>query len=185
MCKHADHTNEIIDHLNNDVYHLLQLSINNSISCDFLKESNAPEKPIVIDLLALIKNEFQSLITYEQKLVFPSVLKVFLAKKSSESLPNLSDLLQLTKSKEHKLMHHIDKLALVLKNKSWNTALQDNLVKSFLDNFVNEKMQWNKMIQDRVESCGCFKRKYFDQFPYISEKDILDNSGNAIKIQFK
>lgn len=185
MCKHADHTNEIIDHLNCNVYPLLQSSISNSIFCKFLNESNAKEKAIVLDLLALIQNEFQSLITYEQKLVFPSVLKVFLAKKTNETLPNLIDLLQLTKSKENKLMHHINKLGLVLKNKSWDSKLQDNLIKSFLEYFANEKMQWNKMIQDRIESCGCFKQKYFNQFPSNSQNSSELNNGDTIKIQFK
>ena len=175
MCKHADHTNEIIDHLKIDVYPLLQSTISNSIDCKFLKESNAPEKPIVIDLLVQIKNEFQSLITYEKKLVFPSVLKVFKAKKSSTSLPNLNDLLQLTKSKEHKLIHHIAKLELALKHKKWDSVLQYNLIHVFLENFVREKLLWNKMIQDRIESCGCFKRNFFDQVQPATSKTVAND----------
>jgi len=175
MCNHADHTNKIIDHLKIEVYPLLQSAISSSIDCKFLKESSAPEKPIVMELLDQIENEFQSLITYEQKLVFPSVLKVFKAKKSSTSLPNLSDLLQLTKSKEHKLIHHIAKLELALKHKKWDSVLQDNLVYIFLEDFVHEKLLWNKMIQDRIESCGCFKRNFFDQVQPATSKTVAND----------
>lgn len=172
MCKHADHTKEIIDHLLKDVYPLLNQEINNAEQCTNLELSKVPEKEMIKDLLINLKNEFHSLATYEEKLVFPSVLKVFSAKKEQTALPNLVDLLKLTRSKEHKINHYIKKIEALVSNHLWETNRQDNLVEVFKNNFIKEKAVWNKMIEDRVASCGCFKKSYFEMARFYEHNSL-------------
>ncbi|MBH2004543.1 MAG: hypothetical protein I8H66_07630 [Sphingobacteriia bacterium] len=160
MCKHADQTKRIIDHLLSEVYPGLMSKIKYALSCVYQESSDAPDKLVMIDLIGDLKNEFSSLITYEQKLVFPSVLKVFLTKKENETLPNLVDLLQLTKSKEHKIMHHVKRLMNMLEKPMWNTTEQEILAKAFVNEFMLEKQLWYQMIDDRINTCGCFRRNY-------------------------
>ncbi len=176
MCNHADQTSQIIEHLSNEVYPMLELKIQKALDCKILAKNTIPEKQIVVDLILQIKDEFHSLVTYEQKLVFPSVLKVFLAKKASAELPDLANLLQLTSSKEHKLINYVRKMAIVMKHKLLDTHAQDDLISAFLNDFVNEKMHWNKMIQDRLSSCGCFKRIYFNNIQIKMDETEIPNS---------
>ena len=182
MCKHADQTKIIIDHLLEEVYPLLGLKIKYALDCNNLQHSIAPEKQVMTELITDLKNEFNSLVTYEQKLVFPSVLKVFLANKDNETLPNLGDLLQLTKSKEHKLMHHARRLALMLEVPMWDTQAQAILAKAFLTDFTIEKLNWYKMIEDRTKSCSCFKKNYFKGENLYQKKSILPNEHSSRKI---
>ncbi len=175
MCKHADETKIMINHLLEEVYPLLALKIKYALECNHLQHSLAPEKQVMNDLMTDIKNEFQSLVTYEQKLVFPSVLKIFLATKEQDIMPNLGDLLQLTKSKEHKLMHKIRRLALMLEDPQWDIEAQSILAKAFLTNFTTEKLNWYKMIENRTKSCSCFKKNYFKLEKSYKTNSILPN----------
>ena len=175
MCNHADQTKQIIDHLSNEVYKTLELKIKKALDCKIFARTTIPEKQIVVDLILQIKDEFHSLITYEQKLVFPSVLKVFLAKKVSAELPDLANLFQLTNSKEHKLINYVRKMAIVLNKILWDTQVQDDLVSAFLNDFLHEKMLWNKMIQERISSCGCFKKNYFDMVQLKKNETEIHN----------
>ncbi len=179
MCKHADHTKEIIDHLLKDVYPLLDLRINNALQCFNLGGSIAPEKDLVNDLLVNLKNEFHSLTTYEEKLVFPSVLKVFHAKKAKTTLPNLGDLLQLTNRKENRINHYVAKIDQLINNHLWDTENQEELVNAFSHNFVTEKASWNKMIQDRITSCDCFKKNYFDVARLYEDNSLNSVTGSS------
>lgn len=181
MCKHADHTKEIIDHLLEEVYPLLELKIKYALDCTNLQHSSAPEKQVMTDLITDLKNEFHSLVTYEQKLVFPSVLKVFLAKKENENLPNLGDLLQLTKSKEHKLNHRAKRLALMLEVPMWDTQAQNILANAFLTDFATEKLNWYKMIEDRTNSCSCFKKNYFKMVQLYQKKPAFPKDQSTSK----
>lgn len=111
-----------------------------------------------------IKNDFSSLVTCEQKLVFPSVMKVFNAKTAKEvPMPNLFDMMQLTRSKEHKIMAHVNTLSNLLSTNTWNKGAikQHDLVHAFSESFMKEKYKWNKMIEDRLNACSCFRSNVF------------------------
>ena len=162
MCKHAENTKQIIDHLLVDVYPQLNNKIADALNCLETTLDSSPELPVMINLINEVKNELTSLVTYEQKLVFPSVLKVFHSESVNTPMPNLADLLQLTRSKEHKLMQHIKKLALMLQTPLWETKAQQLLVTAFVTAFVEEKAAWYKMIDDRLNSCSCFMKNYFE-----------------------
>jgi|694.fasta_scaffold03023_10 hypothetical protein len=167
MSKDADHTEVIINHLLTEVYPVLDCKIDNAIQCSKLAHSKVPEKHLVNDLLIKLKNEFHSLITYEQKLVFPSVLKVFHAKKNQIVPPNLFDLLQLTRKKEEKINHYVLKIALLISNHLWKTQKQEDLVNAFTGSFATEKNVWNKLIQDKIVSYACFKKHNFKNVPLV------------------
>lgn len=179
MCKHADHTEEIINHLIKDVYPVLDLRIDDALHCSNLESSKVPEKDLVHNLLFNLKDEFHSLATYEQKLVFPSVLKVFHAKKAKTTLPNLGDLLQLTRRKEDKINHYVLKINALIANHLWKTEKQEKLVNEFTKSFAAEKMLWNKMIQDRITSCECFKKNYFDMARLYESNELNSLSGSS------
>lgn len=160
MCKHADQTAEFIAHLLDNVYPCLELKIQNAIHCSFLKDYDAEATTYLKELMQQIKNDFSSLVTCEQKLVFPSVMKVFNAKSAKEvPIPNLFDLMQLTRSKEHKIMAQVNTLTSLLSTNTWNKVAikQHDLANAFNDSFVKEKYKWNKMIEDRLNACSCFR----------------------------
>ena len=77
MCEHAHQAKQMIDYLTASVYPMLGSKITNALHCKHLEHKHIPEKQVMVNLIGDLKNEFSSLITYEQKLVFPSVLKVF------------------------------------------------------------------------------------------------------------
>lgn len=183
MCKHADQTKRIIDHLLSEVYPGLMSKIKYALSCVYQESSDAPDKLVMIDLIGDLKNEFGSLITYEQKLVFPSVLKVFLTKKENERLPNLVDLLQLTKSKEYKIMHHVKRLMNMLEKPMWDTTEQEILAKAFVNEFMLEKQLWYQMIDDRINTCGCFRRNYSEIEKMYNKRVDMFNGRHQEKNQ--
>src|SRR5574343_450602 len=164
MCKHADQTAEFIAHLLDNVYPCLELKIQNAIHCPFLKDYDAEATAYLKDLMQQIKNDFSSLVTCEQKLVFPSVMTVFNAKTAKEvPMPNLFDMMQLTRSKEHKIMAHVNTLSNLLSaNTGKKGAIkQHDLAHAFSESFMKEKYKWNKMIEDRLNACSCFRSNVF------------------------
>lgn len=164
MCKHADQTEEFILHLLENVYPCLELKLQNAIHCVFLKEFDEEHKTYLIELMEILRNDFGSLVTCEQKLVFPSVMKVFNAKAAKEvTNPNLFDLMQLTRSKEHKIMTHVHNLTSLLETNTFKSGAikQHDLANAFTNNFVYEKYRWNKMIEDRLNACSCFRSNIF------------------------
>lgn len=164
MCKHADQTAEFIAHLLDNVYPCLELKIQNAIHCPYLKEFDLEATSYLQELMQQIKNDFSSLVTCEQKLVFPSVMKVFNANSAKEvPIPNLFDLMQLTRSKEHKIMAQVNSLTSLLSTNTWNKAAikQHDLANAFNESFVKEKYKWNKMIEDRLNACSCFRSNVF------------------------
>jgi len=162
MCKHAENTKQMIDHLLVNVYPQLNIKITDALTCLETAQAFSPDLHVMFNLINEVKNELTSLITYEQKLVFPSVLKVFHSESVNTTMPNLADLLQLTRSKEHKLMHHIKKIALMLQKPLWDAKAQQIMVTAFVTDFVEEKAAWYRMIDDRLNSCSCFKKNYFE-----------------------
>ncbi len=181
MCKHADNTKQIIDHILGEVYPQLTAKIIYAVNCLRSEQSEAPDKYVVMNIIADLRNEFNSLVTYEQKLVFPSVLKVFLTVKENEPIPNLVELLKLTKSKEYKLMHHVKKIDALIEHSLWNSAAQQVLTKAFSHEFIVEKKAWYKMIDERLNTCNCFKKNYFEMAKFYDQNIHPIKSGNTTK----
>lgn len=177
MCKHADQTEEYIYHLLENVYPCLELKIQNAINCSYLKVIKNEQKEYLLELMQSLRIDFNSLVSCEEKLVFPSVMKIFNAKTSKEvPMPNLLDLMQLTRSKEHKIMIHVNSLTDLLKMNSWEHLgiKQQDLAESFTMNFVKEKYRWNKMIEDRLNACTCFRSNIFKGLGFdLNDEQVL------------
>jgi hypothetical protein len=92
----------------------------------------------------------------------------------------LFDLLQLTRKKEEKINHYVLKIALLISNHLWKTQKQEDLVNAFTGSFATEKTGWNKMIQDRIASCGCFKKHYFEMAA-LNGQNTLNLANNSSK----
>lgn len=60
-------------------------------------------------------------------------------------------------------MTYVHNLSSVLETNAFkNGAIkQHDLVDSFNCNFKKEKYRWNKMIEDRLNSCSCFRSNVF------------------------
>lgn len=179
MCGHAEDINRVIHHLTEEVYPVLIDTIKSAMSGKIVEAiDDVDGKEIMQGLIEDIKNEFCSLVTYEQKLVFPSVLKVFSESNQTVALPNLADLLQLTKSKEHKIMHHIRKLSMLLETISSDFSEQKELTEIFFDRFVNEKAIWYKMVEERMSTCTCYRKEYFELTHKYTKKGETKSQSN-------
>ena len=162
MCSHSEKIKESIDHLVQRLYpkvkqqfKLIDTAYELSISSRD-EESNA-----IIGLLNEMQTEFHSLYTYETRLVFPSILNA-LDKSKSDLLnyhPNISDLVFLTKKKEHRLIQLTSELVNELNKRNFKDIDQlINTLTFILQNeFVESRYHWNAVIHDSINSCSRFK----------------------------
>ncbi|MEY4875714.1 MAG: hypothetical protein RL708_863 [Bacteroidota bacterium] len=108
-----------------------------------------------------LRNEFQSLEMYESKLVFPSVIKIFEQKKldKNKTVPNILELLELTKSKENKLFQLIENIELGLKTSDENFDKNEieKLISIFKTDFFQQKNDWKKLVEDKLNGCKCLQ----------------------------
>lgn len=161
MCAHADNTIETIEELAQKLYPAIQEQFIFISSCNDCINSN-PDHPnaALYNLINELKNEFQSLVTYENKLVFPSVIKVFDKKEKNDGspMPSIADLLKLTKSKELKILELVAEVQIeifLLDLADKDTAI-NKLIHFFQNDFVIGRNKWNSMIQARLNTCSCF-----------------------------
>lgn len=104
----------------------------------------------MFELLNGLKNEFQSLTTYENKLVFPFVLKKAETHKQAGNTQqiNIADLQQLTMGKEKRLVQLAEKLSSEIKKSK--LSKKDNsiakLTEVFKKDFTDQKNKWNTII---------------------------------------
>ncbi|MCX6186121.1 MAG: hypothetical protein NTU43_03870 [Bacteroidetes bacterium] len=164
MCSHSDNTKEAIDGFTNKLYpailHQFSLITTSDyyLANTFLEESS--EK--IYFILKEMKTEFQSLITYEKRLVFPSILNAFDDSiiKQNNFHPNINDLLVLTKHKENRLsqlvaelINEINLLKFIEKDDSISS-----LVDLMQNDFVEKRHQWNNLIHECLHNCICLKK---------------------------
>ena len=160
MCQHGDLTKSLIEGLVQELYPAIQHQFIVVSSADNnLHAANDPRHQLVQELINDLKNEFQSLISYENKLVFPSVLRAFDKKTdhAPAATPNIAELQSLTAIKEQKIAHILDNLSSEIDRPP---VAPDNeihkLIRLFTNDFTMERIKWNKMIRNRLNSCACF-----------------------------
>lgn len=162
MCSHTEKIKESIDHLVQRLYPKVKHQFKLIDTTHELSISNRDEESnAIIGLLNEMKTEFHSLYTYETRLVFPSILNVL--DKSKTDLqnyhPNITDLVFLTKKKEHRLIQLTSELVSEL-NKS-NFEDTDQLINTLIlilqNEFVESRHHWNAVIHESIDSCGSFK----------------------------
>lgn len=99
---------------------------------------------------------------YENKLVFPAVLKIMgLAGKNKAALhPNLPELFNLIHKKEQKIYQYLEQLNSSLDYEDQSPALAHirNKLRTISDKFKESKMEWHHHIEESVMSCSCFNQ---------------------------
>jgi phosphopantetheine adenylyltransferase len=160
MCK----TNQQIKHqltsFENVIYPGLIEALERAASCDINETSSVRGQQVLKEMVASIQAIFQSLITYEKKLVFPAITQLFEKASIATHTPNLADLLQLTKSKEHKIHSLVRTLATVLQTDTllMHSNCYDKLVEEFDAYFFAAKEKWNTILIHKINNCACFRK---------------------------
>jgi hypothetical protein len=177
MCKHVQHLGEQVRKFQEITYPHLTVVLSHALQCNVASQSAIPEKKVAKDVIQAIQSEFHSLITYEQKLVFPAILQLFDHKHRSKHTPDLAHLLQLTKSKEHKLHGFVGTLYAVLQTDALqiHSGCEARVVSKFEDMFFPEKQIWNQMIADRINHCACFRKNMIQASGFHS---MVQNTNN-------
>lgn len=162
MCSHSDKINESIEHLVQRLYPKVKQQFKLIDTTYELSISNRDEEGnAIIGLLNEMQTEFHSLYTYETRLVFPSILNVL--DKSKIELqnyhPNITDLVFLTKKKEHRLNQLTIELVDELNHRNFNDTDQliNTLVFILQNEFIETRHHWNEVIQESLSNCGSFK----------------------------
>ncbi|MCS6818974.1 MAG: hypothetical protein RMJ53_00710 [Chitinophagales bacterium] len=158
MCLHAQSANDLIQFLMKVVYPSVQYHFLEVVwKGNFLPE----EKSNGVDhILSDLKSEFNSLYTYETKLVFPAVLRTF--DKNIQyrvtNTPDIYELVDLTRRKENRMRTLIDELKKHVLPESEKNQSIEKLIDSFETEFFPAKEDWNDMINNRLSTCSCFKK---------------------------
>jgi len=141
MCTHYSFAQELVSEMTENVFKTIDLLFLN-IEGDL--------DPVLIDL----KIEFYSLRTYEDKLVFPEVLKVFNTKNSNfKSNANIKELISLTQKKETKILEFLQ--ILDSENSEKEGPMKD-VIQYFFDSYFPIKKQWYAMLDNLNTTCACF-----------------------------
>jgi hypothetical protein len=158
MCAHSSSGVEITEKIGQKLYPFINTLCLEVI--DFNQKSGISENAsILFDRFYLLKSEFESLRNYEIKLVFPSVLKVFNTKDNPDDKPaiNIVELQRLTQNKEKMILELVEeieaeaeKIHLPKKHPIYQ------LLFVFQTSFVQEKKQWNAMLNGWGIGCACF-----------------------------
>ncbi|MDA3616452.1 hypothetical protein [Polluticaenibacter yanchengensis] len=161
MCTHYSYGVEITNKITTDVYPYISCLVNEVIEM----ELQLPEEEQHVSLLEnvyLLKSEFDSLKNYEEKLIFPSVLKVFNSKDNPAVKPtlNLKELEHLTQHKELAILKIINNIQLNyhVDHKSALKDILDKLIHTLQGDFVEVKNQWRKMLSGWNAECPCFQK---------------------------
>lgn len=65
----------------------------------------------------------------------------------------------------------------------WDTTEQEILVKAFVNEFMLEKQLWYQMIDDRINTCGCFRRNYSEIERQYNKHGEVNNGRHQGKNQ--
>ncbi len=162
MCSHSEKIKESIDHLVQRLYPKVKQQFKLIDTTHELSISNRDERSnAIIGLLNEMNTEFHSLYTYETRLVFPSILNALDKSKSDlqNYHPNITDLVFLTKKKEHRLIQLTSELVSELNNNNFEDT--DQLINTMIfilqNEFVESRHHWNAVIHESIDSCSSFK----------------------------
>lgn len=164
-CNHFEDTSNHIEKIVREIYPAIQYRLVLIGSYSNFNNQRC-EDPFVAELSALaneLKSIFFALASYETKLVFPSVLKYFDKNRAlaNEQLPDINELISLTRSKEKQLLKLCDEINIRLhKTAPADFPQKANLnavVCFFLSDFKTAKAKWNEMLKDRLLNCACFQ----------------------------
>lgn len=170
MCKHAEQLGFLVNKFQYTTYPHLNMVLLHAMQCKAGNTDESPESQVAKEVITSIKSEFVSLITYEQKLVFPAILRLFGKKDKAEHTPDLANLLQLTKSKEHKIQCTINTLDKILQTEALEkySGCQLRVIEDFNQVFFPEKEAWNALIAARIDNCACFRKGFIQSSGFVT-----------------
>lgn len=152
MCNHLDISKTIIEEITHHVYPAIEMQ--------FIQINAENNEALLEELMNKLQNEFRALVNCEKMMVFPSVLKIFNKEREVDQvLPNLIDLMQLTRNKEAKIAILITDLKHFLNQHAEceNFRSVNSLIHLFEASFFPMKIKWNQMIDERSKTCACFQ----------------------------
>jgi hypothetical protein len=158
MCAHSSSGEEITEKIGQKLYPYLSKVFQEVL--DYTSVSPLSEEHQgIMECFYLLKSEFDSLKNYELKLVFPAVLSVFNTKDNQQAKPsiNIAEIQALTQKKEKMIDEYVRQLGKDI------TALKlaeshplFSLLCEFQTSFIQEKQQWNTMLNGWSIGCACF-----------------------------
>lgn len=152
MCGHADSAEKMIRTIVQDLYP--------AIEAQFLALDTDTDNVHFYVAMNTLKSEFFLLAAYENRLVFPSILKVFNSKQLSElpELPNINELLQLTRHKEQRLMQFVHTFSKEYMKTGVKNQVAEKLIRLFDEDFLKTKSRWNGMVSGWIKECEYFQQ---------------------------
>jgi hypothetical protein len=170
MCLHAQSANDLIQLLMKVVYPSVQYHFLVVVwKGNFLPEEkcNGTEH-----ILSDLKTEFNSLFTYETKLVFPAILRTFDKNINGNfhSSPDIYELLELTQKKEKRIQNLIRQLKMQIEIDQINQESLKQLIECFEKDFFPVKADWNDLITQRLATCACFMKATGESRPTETNK---------------
>ena len=162
MCSHADNSAQIIAHLTDEVYADISQEIN-AVGETLFVEKNGKYSAAIRAIFSALKSEIQSLVIYDTRLVFPSVLKVFSKAPNTGVQPNVAELQTLTKIKAHRigaLCAELETLCETENSPSPKIRFQ-KIITLLKDDFAGGRRLWDAMIDERLNTCACFRKNAF------------------------
>ncbi len=121
-------------------------------------------------------NEITSLISYDKKLVLPSILK-FLENRwplHEHKSPNISELLKLTQLKEERIFHLMDNLSRKPDFLNQHPQL-NNMLLILEDDFFPLKEQYNKSVLSSLRERDCVPERCLEE--ELSQKNHNEDGG--------
>ncbi|PZQ98271.1 MAG: hypothetical protein DI539_29515 [Flavobacterium psychrophilum] len=145
--EHKSTAHAVIESLMYELYPVIQHQfVLVALRHDMSTPENSPYNNKVIELVNCLKSEFQSLTNYENRLVFPVVLKREAQYSSNSDTPNFEDLQQLTRGKEQRILQLANDLSIALEKTDLNKTDDSitDLISLFKKDFATYKRKWNK-----------------------------------------
>lgn len=89
MCKHAQHLGDQVRIFQEVTYPHLTIVLTHALQCNVANRSYFPEIKVTKEIIQAIHSEFHSLITYEEKLVFPEYFSYLIKRIMQNITPTL------------------------------------------------------------------------------------------------
>jgi hypothetical protein len=141
MCSHYVSAQDLVSDITERIHSQIELMF------ESLEDLSLP---ILFD----VKLEFGSLKTYEEKLVFPEILKVFNTKnKDYKSNANIQELILLTQKKDAIILEYLN---LITSNEGMMDHRLHELITYFQEEYFPIKKQWYDMLDYLSKTCTCF-----------------------------
>lgn len=160
MCNHTLSAKAITERMLNEVYPKVQKIFPEIKTCTN-KSFISKQIENLYQATDNLQVEFNSLVNYEAKLVFPAILEVFNTKHNNSFKPraNINELIKLTKSKEAVIADLVEEIEIELEEMNADKSHPAyRLIKFFDRDYKGLKSEWYYMLEGWNSSCACFRK---------------------------